>query len=252
MRLKWKKRAVKSGDVDKRLFRMYFIFQAIALVLSGCGKDNEATQPGTTAPQATIQKSNQPAIGAAEQEYQKAKDEEFARALKEDAARARGELPPVSQFKFPNTYDPEQPLPKYQNFYSINDHYPQYLLCEYDVDKKVYNQSDEPKWFEASLGEARKSGPTKFPPLEWIAVIIINRAEWKGLDTFVQAHKVGAVFKASDVFNPSCDLTQLVARAGMDRHPFMYDTSQPTPGDQQRWLMVERHAATNHATTGKN
>jgi hypothetical protein len=35
----------------------------------------------------------------------------------------------------------------------------------------------------------------------------------------------------------------------MDRHPFVYDTQQPTPGEQQRWVIVERHAATNNPTT---
>jgi hypothetical protein len=32
----------------------------------------------------------------------------------------------------------------------------------------------------------------------------------------------------------------------------MYDTQQPTPGEQQRWVIVERHAATNNPTTGLN
>ena len=61
--------------------------------------------------------------------------------------------------------------------------------------------------------------------------------------------KVGAIFKASDVFDSSHDLSQLVAHAEMDRHPFKYDTTQPTPGEQQRWVIVEQHA-TNNPTTG--
>ena len=133
----------------------------------------------------------------------------------------------------------------------MNDHYPAYLLCEYDVEGTNYSQASEPKWFQASLEQIRQSGPEKFPPVvKWVAVIIINRAGWTNASTYEQAHKVGAIFKASDVFNPSFDLSQLVAQAGMDRHPFKYDTSQPTPGDQDRWLIVEQHAATNSASTG--
>ena len=159
--------------------------------------------------------------------------------------------PPPSEWPFPNyPAGPGNPLPPYVNFYSMNDPYPTYLLCEYQVDEKHYEQSDEPGWFKASLEQIRQSGPKKFPPIKWVAVMIENDAEWNGASTFEQAHKVGAIFKASDVFNPSCDLSQLVAHADMDRHPFKYDTSQPTPGDQQRWLIVEQHAATNSASTG--
>jgi hypothetical protein len=82
-----------------------------------------------------------------------------------------------------------------------------------------------------------------------VAVAIHNRAEQKGVSTFEQSFKVGAIFKASDVFDSSCDLSQLTARADMNRHPFKYDPQQPTPGEQQRWLVVEQHA-TNNPTTG--
>jgi hypothetical protein len=63
---------------------------------------------------------------------------------------------------------------------------------------------------------------------------------------------VGAIFKASDVFDSSRDLSQLVVEVNMDRHPFKYDTSQPTPGEQQRWIIVEQHAATNSPTAGSH
>jgi hypothetical protein len=124
--------------------------------------------------------------------------------------------------------------------------------CAHRVVKGEYNQSDEPGWFKASLEQVRQSGPTNFPPIQWVAVIIINRAEWSGANTFEEAHKVGANFKASDVFNPSCDLSQLVAHANMDHHPFKYDPSQISPEDQQIWLIVEQHASTNRASAGPN
>jgi hypothetical protein len=70
-------------------------------------------------------------------------------------------------------------------------------------------------------------------------------AEHKDVNTFEQSHKVGAIFRASDVFDSSRDLSQLVADAAKDRHPFKYDLI-----DQGRWLIVERHSVTNKPTTG--
>jgi hypothetical protein len=173
-------------------------------------------------------------------------------ARKEFEDRLRGIPPPPSEFPFPN-FDtgPHRPLPIHVNFYCINDHYPNYLLCQYDVDEKHYNQSDESGWFKAALKQIRHFGPTKFPPIKWVAVIINNDAEWKDVSTIDQAHKVGAIFKVSDVFDSSRDLSQLIAHADMDRHPFKLDPQQPTPGEQQRWVIVERHA-TNNPTTGSN
>lgn len=76
--------------------------------------------------------------------------------------------------------------------------------------------------------------------------MIYNRGEYKDENTtFEQCSKVGAIFKAKDVFDSSRKFSQLITDAKMDRHPFKYDQIQPTPGDTQRWLIVERHAATN-------
>jgi len=136
------------------------------------------------------------------------------------------------------------------NFYAVDDRYPAYLQCEYDVEEKNYSQSNEPKWFKASLKQIRRFGPTKFPPIKWVAVIICNAAEHKDVGTFEQSFKVGAIFKASEVFDSSHNLSQLITDAEMDRHPFKYDSSQPTPGGQQRWMIIEEHAATNNPTTG--
>ncbi len=218
--------------------------------LSGCGKGNEPSQLGTTTPETSAEQITQSEagnIGEQEQAYQNAKDEALAASEKEYEARMHGAPPRPSEFPFPNPPG-EQPIPNYINFYSINDRYPTYLLCEYRVDKREYDQLDEPKWFKAALKQIRQSGPKKFPPITWIAVIIINRAEWNGASTFEEAHKVGALFKASDVFSPSCDLSQLISHADMVRNPFKYDTSQLAPMDQQRWLIVEQHAATNRGT----
>jgi hypothetical protein len=173
-------------------------------------------------------------------------------SAKEAEDRAHGVPPPPSQFSFPN-YDagPKRPYPIHVNLYGINDHYPDYLQCDFEVDEESYNQSDESKWFKESLKQIRHSGPQKFPSLKWIAVIIVNRAGWSGESTFEQAHKVGAIFKASDVFDSSKDLSKMIAAATMDRHPFFLDPqrSKYIPMEQQRWMIVERHA-TNSPTTG--
>jgi hypothetical protein len=166
-------------------------------------------------------------------------------------ARVNGMPEPPSQFHFPNIYGyPLHPSPNYVNFYRINDHYPKYLLCEYKVDETNYDQSRESGWFRAALKQVRRSGPKRFPPIDWVAIVINNGADWKGPGTFEQCYKAGAIFKASDVFNSSHTLSQLVADAAKDRRPFKYDPIQPTSGDQQRWLIVERHSVANKPTSG--
>ncbi len=193
------------------------------------------------------QSSEQPGNSEANRAF-----DDYVAKQRED--RIRGVPPPPSQFPFPNVYgEPLHPSPNYVNFYAINDHYPDYLECTYDVDVKNYNQSNEQKWFKAALKQARRSGPTKFPPIKWIAVIICNEAEWKDANTMDQAYKVGAIFKASDVFDSSSDLSQLIANATMDRHPFFLDRKRPDmfPAEQQRWMIVERHATNNPATAPK-
>jgi hypothetical protein len=52
---------------------------------------------------------------------------------------------------------------------------------------------------------------------------------------------VAAIFDIKKVFDPSSDLDRLIAGAQLDRHPFKYDPRRATPGEQQRWLIVERH-----------
>jgi hypothetical protein len=255
-----RKFATGNRKTDKKPFYGWQMvcFVSIGLCfLSGCGKDNEASQSqlGTTTPEASAEQATQSEagdFGAQQQAYQKAKDEALGNAQKAYEARTHGTPLPPSLFRFPNTPEPEQGIPDYLNFYSINDDYPTYLLCQYQIRKTNYNQSDEVGWIKESLEQIRQSGPTNFPPLQWAAVIIVNSADWENGSTFEQAYKVGAIFKASDVFNPSCELSQLVAHADIDRHPFKYDTTRPTPGEQHRWLIVEQHAATNNPATGPN
>ena len=187
--------------------------------------------------------------------YQKAKEAALAESKKEYEEMVRHPETitnrPPSEWPFPNfETGPGRPLPNYVNFYSMDDHFCAYLLCEYAVKEEHYAQTNESRWFTEALEQIRGSGPKRFPSLKWIAVAIRNVAEHKDATTFEQSFKVAAIFKADDIFDSSRPLSQLIAHADMDRHPFKYDTQQPTPGEQQRWLIVERHAATNQTTTG--
>lgn len=215
-----------------------------------CGRHSQPAQNNSPA-------ANLTPVAAADQNTNQSEEDEQKRreALVEAMAYAEtGYVEKLNRKEVPLPNYPVEdfnPPPDYVNFYSTDDHYPGYLLCEYPVDEAQYFQTNEPGWFKAALEQIRKLGPQKFPPIKWVAVAIHNRAEQKGASTFEQSYKVGAIFKASDVFNRSCSLSQMIAHAAMDRHPFEYDTSQPTPGDRQRWLIVEQHAATNDTTSGQ-
>jgi hypothetical protein len=230
--------------------RVLKIICILVCVLSvSCASNHEGSPSSSSATNAPSQMSSN--------ELAKARAELIAAlpksAAKEYEDRLRGVPPPPSEFPFPNVEGyAHHPRPDYVNFYAVDDRYPAYLQCEYDVDQKNYSQSNEPKWFKAALKQIRHFGPTKFPPIKWIAVIINNDAEWKDVSTIDQAHKVGAIFKASDVFDSSRDLSQLVAGSEMDRHPFKHDTSQATPGEQQRWVIVESSTQPPITTTGSN
>jgi len=84
-------------------------------------------------------------------------------------------------------------------------------------------------------------------------VILINRAEWHGAGTYEQAHKVGAIYNIDEVFDGSHDLSQLVAAAHMDRHPFVYDPSRGTSeGKDERWVIIETRMVTARPSAGSN
>jgi hypothetical protein len=154
--------------------------------------------------------------------------------------------PPTNNVGLPNfAAGPGLPLPLGINFYQTDERYPNYIICTYDVSEKHYDPANEPEWFRAAIVQIRGAGEDRFPPVKWFAIIIVNRAEWHGASTFEQAHKVGAIFKASDVFYPDNDPLQLIAHAAMDHHPFTLG-----PNGEQSWPIVERHAATNNPTTG--
>jgi hypothetical protein len=107
---------------------------------------------------------------------------------------------PLSEWPFPNYQSgPLNPRPIHINLYDVNDKYPEYLLCEYDVDEKAYNKIGEHTWIEDALIQIRHHGQKSFPQVEWVVVAINNRAEHRGVSTFEQSFKVGAIFKAGDV-----------------------------------------------------
>jgi hypothetical protein len=127
------------------------------------------------------------------------------------------------------------------NFYEQRDYYPGYLLCTYDVSERHYDPSNEPDWFESALRQIRNLGSQTFPPFEWVALNIRNRAESKDRGTTEECYKAGAIFNSNDVFDLKQSLQDVIAKTGIDRHPLQYDPKRPTPGEKERWLSVEQH-----------
>jgi hypothetical protein len=182
-------------------------------------------------------------------DHQQAKKEGLERSERLDQERIRGGA--RAPIPLPNWLSgPGLPPPLAINFYEERNHYPGYLLCRYDVYEHNYDETNERAWFDAALLQIRGLGPSKFPAVEWVAVAIRNRAELKGATKAAGAYKVGAVFRINEVFDPSHDLEKLIANSPLDRHPFLFDSSKPTPGRQNRWLIVESHARAKR-TEGK-
>jgi hypothetical protein len=206
----------------KEIFHFTVVISLFAFV--GCGSN--------TVEKAKSQKESQ----------DKTIDNSYFELFADEGERLRN--PPPSAWHFPN-YEcgPMRPQPNHVNFYQIDNQFPSYLLCSYHVEETHYNKTKEPIRFKDSLEQIRELSPKEFPPLEWIVVAICNVDEHKGASTFEKSFKVGAIFKANMVFDNSKDLSQLVDKAVKDRHPFMYDSKQPHPDQQQRWVIVERHAS---------
>ena len=207
-------------------------------VTAGCGRGNN----NKTSPQQSSSTSTSGTVSeqqASQGRYQqgKAAAMEYAQKVYEQGGLKSPVLP-----NYPA--GPGRPSPVQVNFYQIHDDHPDYLLCLFDVDESPYDPSEESRWFESALRQIRNTGQTRFPPVKWVAVIIRNRAEQKDAQTYERAHRVGAVFALKDVFNSSCSLSKLVAAAQLDRHPFAYDPQRTISWEQDRWLIVERNAAT--------
>jgi len=214
-------------------------------LIAGC--DHDGGTVGTRLP-ATNMESPRRQAQASEEMDEVDRDRDIRAALAAGAKLSQERLQhlPTNEATLPN-FDAGGGLPRPigRNFYEISKSYPGYLLCTYDVSENHYDQSNEGEWFKAALLQIRGYGQSGFPPIKWIAVIIVNRSEFKGEATFEQIHKTGAVFSAADVFDMRRDLGDVVARAQFDRHPFQYDR-QSTSEAQQRWLILERH--TGHHT----
>ena len=225
------------------------VLVACLCLLGGCGRSPQSTQAGTPPKEDSHQDAlvGRGRLTGDDAERDRAIRDAMARA--DQAAEERLRNPPTNEVPLPN-YDagPGRPRPLGRNFYEMDNRYPGYLLCQYDVNEKSYDAANEPEWLQEALLQVRSTGRNKFPPIKWVAVAIFNRADHKGAATFESCFKAGAIFDANDVFNLEGNLSNLVVHATIDRHPFKYDRAQPTPGDQQRWLIVERHAG-NHADT---
>jgi hypothetical protein len=125
--------------ISTSMLKMAFLVAGSLGLLVGCVRDREVspsslsatnTLPQVTTPEFAKQSERDDAYRAAREYSDKMYEE-----------RLRGIPEPPSQFPFPNFDDTSQrPEPTHLNFYRINDHYPDYLLCQFDVDEKRYNQ----------------------------------------------------------------------------------------------------------------
>jgi hypothetical protein len=232
-----KMKAIKNLLPD---LSMRWLFWSAGFYLStGCGHKHESSSrhfSAGTSSVALARDERQWSTG----DYQRDKEAALRYAAKVNEERLRNPQP--TQLVLPN-FDsgPGFPKPIGVNFYQINERYPGYLLCTYDVNQNPYDPSKETEQFKAALLQIRGLGPQRFPPIKWVAICIMNAADHKGTG-LQQSLKVGAVFSAVDVFDPSVDPLKLIARSEKDLHPFEDDPKGP---EQQRWVIVERHAMTN-------
>lgn len=237
------------ADVIKNAFLdSFFTFLVLGVgfcLLTGCGHKPEGSlpdSPQTNLSGTPIRDERQWTTG----DYQRDKEAalRYAAKVREETLRN----PPAKEEILPN-FDsgPGFPRPLGVNFYQIDDRYPAYLLCTYDVNENSYESAKEPEWFKAAILQIRASGHQRFPPHKWVAISIFNRSDDKGAGNFEQRFKVGAVFNAIDVFDSSTNPLKLIARAEKDPLPFK---DNPKGAQQQRWVIVERHAATNRASIG--
>ena len=209
---------------------------------SGCRRNQNITSQ----PQGNSSYSRRaPAPRGNEEDSQQSKHAMIEQRRKEALEMMRTGRGRKREKRLPNPIcGPGRPLPDYVNFYEVHENYPAYLLCTFSVNKQHYDPNNESAWFKSALLQMRSSGPRSFwPTLKWVAVIITNSAEHKGVTTFEQSHKVGAIFDLKEVFDSSRDPAALVAQTQTDRHPFVFDVRQPDSWKQDRWMIVERHAA---------
>ena len=108
------------------------------------------------------------------------------------------------------------------------------------MNEKVYDQSKEPEFFAEALRQIRSYGAKRFSSQIYVAVIIMNEAEHTDASTFEKANKVGAMFSLGDIFDSSKSIQELVAKAALDRKPFVYDPAAENTDKQQKWVIVER------------
>src|SRR5437773_2460935 len=152
----------------------WVLLAACSYFVAGCTRHdgvlpNSPSAPVSTPQAPSDQDTNRPfsASSAPERKqgtnvaYQRGKGPatiDWEKADKDNEERLRNPHP--SDWPFPNFQTgPGRPLPIHVNFYSIDDHYPTYLLCQYDVEEKNYKQTNEEEWFKAALKQIRRSGP---------------------------------------------------------------------------------------------
>jgi hypothetical protein len=213
-------------------------------LLAGCQRSNEASINESNITNVASKKQAIPKEGElSDEEYQRKKEAALAGVVKIREEIVRN--PQTNVMPLPNWVSgPGHPRPMGMNFYEIEEQYPDYVICTYDISEKHYDRTNEREWFEAAILQIRGVGKQRFPPVKWFAIVILNRAEFVDRNTIDQSYKVGTILKANQVFDIQQDPMRLVDQAEMDRRPFKVDPNT----QQDRWINVERHAATNQIT----
>jgi hypothetical protein len=215
-----------------RIFK-HLILIGFGWILAGCGDRSAVTKSGGSSTNAggTAQQTQ------SDEAYQREKEAILQHAEQFRDRSIRNPLQETLPLPNPPTGS-GLPRPIAVNFYQVYREYPGYLLCLYEVDEIPYRSNDEVKWFTNSLVQIRSQGKARFPKFEWVAVAIFNRADYQGVNTFERCFKVGAIFRADDVFDPGHDFIAVMNTAHMDREPFKYEAANNL---QQRWLVVVRN-----------
>lgn len=213
----------------------------VFLLVVGCGQDHSRTTSldSVVRESGNELKSTHDSQSAA---YERnASSIEAAIALGDRSAEERRSGSYTNDVPLPNFVSgPGLPRPLGANFYEIDLRYEGYLLCTFSVDEASVDSVREYAAFRSALDQIRSHGQTKFPRIEWIAVVIENLRDHDKSKSPELRIKAGAIFNARAVFDRDVDLAGVTTNTSIHRQPLRYEP-QIRPG--WSWTMVERHAS---------
>ena len=162
----------------------------------------------------------------------------------------------------------------YSNFYDEYSKYPDYAIAVYGINENYDTQNDVKHVREAirlcrqHFGKAFRARKLErenpedgythtfeskpgwraeipFDP-HFVVIAIQNRAENKGVSSFVSSYKVAYIIPAELVFSRHFDFEKAMRSAFVDRSPFYFDAPPPdakswSPAERYKWVAIERH-----------